>query len=189
MKKPIRKIYCDTSVFGGVFDEEFKVTSEKLFNLIKIGLFNLVVSPLVDEEIHDEDTPQQVIEFYDKILPFTEAIKITKEAAEIGLVHMTDNTAEDSHILCACCECCCGNLAGLTRLDNPRAIVRANFVSKIDEDLCIACGTCKERCKFDAITVGEYAQVDPDACVGCGLCAVSCPESAIIMQYYERPLP
>lgn len=80
MKKSIRKIYCDTSIFGGVFDEEFKVTSDKFFALVKIGLFDLVVSPLVDEEIHDKNTPQQVIDFYDKILPITEAIKITKEA-------------------------------------------------------------------------------------------------------------
>jgi len=67
-----------------------------------------------------------------------EIIKITKEAAELGLVHCTDNNAENTGILCACCECCCGMLKGLTRLNNPRAIAKANFLSKIDKNICVA---------------------------------------------------
>ncbi len=109
-----------------------------------------------------------------------------RKAAELGLVHMTDNNENNVHILCACCECCCGNLAGLTRLDNPRAIARANYISSIDEGLCVACGTCIERCKFDAITLNEIAHVNVDKCVGCGLCAVTCPEDAITMKRLER---
>ena len=118
-----------------------------------------------------------------------EVKKITREAAELGLVHMTDNNMENSHILCSCCECCCGNLAGLTRLDNPNAIVKANYISNIDKELCVACGTCIERCKFDAITVNDFAHVDPNKCVGCGLCAVTCPEDAITMKRLEREPP
>ena len=112
--------------------------------------------------------------------------ELTRKAAEIGLVHCTDNTAENTAILCACCECCCGMLKGLTRLDNPRAIAKANFLSKIDEDLCVACGTCVERCKFDAITINDHAIVNSDKCVGCALCAVTCPEKAITMVRFER---
>lgn len=115
-----------------------------------------------------------------------EIIDITKEASDIGLVHCTDNRAENCTILCACCECCCGMLKGLTRLDNPRAIAKANFISHINEDDCIACGTCLERCKFGAITVNDIAQVNPDKCVGCGLCAVTCSNNAIIMKRFER---
>jgi ferredoxin len=117
-----------------------------------------------------------------------EVKKIAREAAELGLVHMTDNNASEAHILCSCCECCCGNMAGLVRLkkDNPKAIARANYISSVDKDLCIACGTCVERCKFDAITVDDFAQIDIDKCVGCGLCAVTCPEDAIIMKHLER---
>ncbi len=113
-------------------------------------------------------------------------IKLTKEAAEVGLVHCTDNKAENCTILCACCECCCGMLKGLTRLDNPRAIAKANFVSYIVEDNCVACGTCVERCKFEAITVDDIAYINLEKCVGCGLCAVTCPNNAIIMKRFER---
>ncbi|MGQ4873929.1 MAG: hypothetical protein ACP6IY_07660 [Promethearchaeia archaeon] len=66
-----------------------------------------------------------------------EVIKITKEAAKIGLVHTTDNNANTATILCACCECRCGLIGGLTRFDNPRAIARANYISTIDKDIRI----------------------------------------------------
>ena len=112
--------------------------------------------------------------------------KLTREASEVGLVHCTDNQAENTTILCACCECCCGMIGGLTRLDNPRALASANFISKVDEELCVACGTCLERCKFDAIEVNNKAEIDPDKCVGCGLCAVTCPENALSMVRFER---
>ena len=132
---------------------------------------------------------KQLIDMCDpavKAISKEEVIEEAKKAAEIGLVHMTDNSADAANILCACCECCCGNLAGLTRLDNPRAIARANYISSIDEGLCVACGTCIERCKFNAITLNDIAHVDLDKCVGCGLCAVTCPEDAITMKRLER---
>jgi len=122
-----------------------------------------------------------------KRITVDEAKKLAEEAAELGLVHMTDNRSDDSVILCACCECCCGNLAGLVRFkDNPRAFARANYVSTVDEDACIACGTCVDRCKFDAITIEDHAIISLDNCVGCGLCAVTCPEDAIIIKHIER---
>jgi ferredoxin len=116
-----------------------------------------------------------------------EVKEVAREAAELGLVHMTDNIAAEANILCACCECCCGNLAGLVRMkDNPKAIARANYISSVDKELCVACGTCVERCKFDAITLDEFAQINIDKCVGCGLCAYTCPEDAMTMKYLER---
>ena len=111
---------------------------------------------------------------------------LTMEASEIGLVHCTDNRAENTTILCACCECCCGMIGGLTRFDNPRSLARANFLSEVDEDLCVACGTCRERCKFNAIVINEKAEINQDKCVGCGLCAVTCPEKALTMVGFER---
>jgi formate hydrogenlyase subunit 6/NADH:ubiquinone oxidoreductase subunit I len=115
-----------------------------------------------------------------------EAIKMTKEASEIGLVHLTENRNANNFILCACCECCCGMLKGLTKFDNPRAIAKANYIPKIDDDTCIACGTCVDRCKFDAISVNDIAEVTEKRCIGCGLCAVTCPNDAIKMIRIER---
>lgn len=50
----------------------------------------------------------------------------------------------------------------------------------INPDKCIACGKCREICRFNAIDVidGKY-KVDPVSCDGCGYCARVCPVEAI----------
>lgn len=115
-----------------------------------------------------------------------EAKDLVKKSAEIGLVLATDNSAKLTTVICSCCECCCGMLRGLTEFDNPRAIAKANFISTIAEEACTACETCIDRCKFNAITVNDFAHVNSDKCIGCGLCAVTCPSDAIIMKRFER---
>jgi ferredoxin len=115
-----------------------------------------------------------------------EAKELMRQSAEVGLVLATDNTAKFTSVICSCCECCCGMLRGLTEFDNPRAIAKANFISTIDKNECTACETCVDRCKFNAITVNDFANVNPDKCIGCGLCAVTCPSDAIMMKRFER---
>ena len=53
-------------------------------------------------------------------------------------------------------------------------------ISSIHQDLCIQCGTCKNICRFDAITYidGKYT-IDPLGCEGCGYCTRICPTQAI----------
>jgi MinD superfamily P-loop ATPase len=50
----------------------------------------------------------------------------------------------------------------------------------INQDLCTGCGTCKELCRFDAVSEsgGRFA-VDALNCEGCGVCVDLCPESAV----------
>ena len=50
----------------------------------------------------------------------------------------------------------------------------------IDSDRCTDCGTCKDLCRFDAISSdSSIFSVDPIACEGCGVCAWFCAEEAI----------
>ncbi len=52
----------------------------------------------------------------------------------------------------------------------------------IDPDLCTACGTCIEVCRFDAVLDLEPTPViDPIACEGCAVCAYQCPAEAILL--------
>jgi len=60
--------------------------------------------------------------------------------------------------------------------------------SQIDENLCIACGTCIENCPVAAIeyNVRGRAEVQKEQCVGCKLCSNICRAMAIKMQYYDK---
>lgn len=50
-------------------------------------------------------------------------------------------------------------------------------IAVINNDLCTECGTCRDLCRFDAIS--ENFKVDPISCEGCGVCVDFCPEKAI----------
>jgi len=52
------RIYADTSVFGGIFDDEFAEYSRKLFVEVKAGRFLLVVSEAMLDEL--EQAPDKV---------------------------------------------------------------------------------------------------------------------------------
>ncbi|HKL00503.1 MAG TPA: ATP-binding protein [Desulfotignum sp.] len=50
----------------------------------------------------------------------------------------------------------------------------------INQDLCTGCGTCKDLCRFDAVSASDDTfVVDALNCEGCGVCVDLCPETAI----------
>jgi uncharacterized pyridoxamine 5'-phosphate oxidase family protein len=51
--------------------------------------------------------------------------------------------------------------------------------SRIDPEVCIACGECFEVCTFKAIIPGEPYRVDGSRCDECGSCYQVCPQNAI----------
>ncbi len=52
---------------------------------------------------------------------------------------------------------------------------------KINEDVCIGCGTCQSVCPVECISEvdGGKRRIDADMCVDCGACAASCPVECI----------
>ena len=42
------RVYVDTSVFGGVFDEEFSDPSKDFFTQADSGIFDIVISDVTD---------------------------------------------------------------------------------------------------------------------------------------------
>ena len=64
---------------------------------------------------------------------------------------------------------------------NPSIKNKTDFYSGkaflIDKELCINCGLCKNKCRFNAIS-DEY-KIDPISCEGCGACFYICPPKAI----------
>jgi len=110
-----------------------------------------------------------------------EAIKIVNEADMAGLVHASANSKHLSNI-CNCCPCCCASMKGITkRGHDKRKYINALFEAVVDEDECVGCEECIDRCPVGAVGVDDVAVVDRQRCLGCGLCASSCPSEAITM--------
>ncbi|AKB59026.1 nucleotide-binding protein [Methanosarcina barkeri] len=53
-------------------------------------------------------------------------------------------------------------------------------VARIDPELCIKCGKCREFCRYEA--VNESFEVDPYECEGCAACTIVCPNGAVSME-------
>jgi ferredoxin len=74
-------------------------------------------------------------------------------------------------------------MKGMTQYgQDKQKFMNAIFESIIDEENCIGCGNCIERCPVKAISLEEIATVNRNLCLGCGLCASICPEEAISLK-------
>lgn len=56
MKK--QRIYLDTSIFGGLLDEEFSEFTKPLFKRIKNNEFELIYSDITEEEL--KNAPEKI---------------------------------------------------------------------------------------------------------------------------------
>lgn len=74
---PIRA-YADTSVFGGVYDEEFAEESLVFFAQVRSGRFRLLSSLIVQGELRD--APQPVCDLFRDLLPIMELIPVSDDA-------------------------------------------------------------------------------------------------------------
>jgi len=59
------KLYLDTSVYGGYFDEEFKDETKQLFDKIDAGEYQIITSSINEEELRL--APQEVKELYQSV--------------------------------------------------------------------------------------------------------------------------
>ena len=91
-QSPQRRIYVDTSVFGGCFDEEFSESSQALFELVGSGTFKLVVSEVTLRELRG--APESVrkilaeipVGHQERVIP-TKEIELLRDAyVEAGVV-------------------------------------------------------------------------------------------------------
>lgn len=121
-----------------------------------------------------------------------EAIDYLKRAEKAGLVHNGGDISgpQSNLLICNCCSCHCGGLYPAAKYGVP-AIKQSNFEPKINDELCVKCGTCVKKCPMSAIfhrfpmeedLSDEKILIKIDICIGCGVCAVNCPKNAISME-------
>ncbi len=110
-----------------------------------------------------------------------EAIEILRAEDQRGHVHhafFKDAMLERFYAICNCCECCCGAM-NAHRTGTPM-LASSGYISQVDENLCIACGTCAEFCQFEALEMGgSHMNIIYERCMGCGVCVHKCEQGAI----------
>ncbi|MFN4945739.1 MAG: hypothetical protein ACK5WV_01610 [Chryseotalea sp.] len=102
----IQKVYIDTSVIGGYFDEEFELYTKLFFEKVKQGEFRVILSDLLITEL--QGAPENVIKFFKSIptkqIEFVEqtsdSILLGEEYLKEGVVGKTSR-ADCRHIALA----------------------------------------------------------------------------------------
>lgn len=84
-----QRIYIDTSVFGGYFDEEFSEHTIPLFERIRNNEFILLYSSVTQDEL--ENAPEKVKEFVKSIkVENTEYLEATDEAVDLATEYIAE---------------------------------------------------------------------------------------------------
>ncbi len=84
-----QRIYIDTSVFGGYFDEEFAGHTIPLFDRLKSNEFTLLFSTVTQDEL--ENAQQEVKELVKSIkVESTEFLDTTDEAVDLATEYITE---------------------------------------------------------------------------------------------------
>jgi predicted nucleic acid-binding protein len=84
-----QRIYIDTSVVGGYFDEEFKEATIALFNRLENGEVIFAVSELLDLELIN--APQKVRELlYNYSVDKFERVELTEEAIKLADTYIAE---------------------------------------------------------------------------------------------------
>ena len=83
------RLYFDTSVFGGVYDEEFEEISILLFEKVKLGQIICVYSNLSETEL--KNAPQRVKDFFADLPKLhTQKVEVTEDAFELAQQYLDE---------------------------------------------------------------------------------------------------
>ena len=77
------RVYVDTSVFGGVRDDEFAEVSKRFFDRVKRGTFVVLVSRLTTDEL--DEAPEDVSRILMELAPEqVEAVVLNQEVNDLA---------------------------------------------------------------------------------------------------------
>ena len=85
----IKRIYIDTSVFGGYFDKEFEKETKPFFSSVLEKHIKIIVSEILELEIYR--APQYIQDFYESIpLNMIERVDLTDEVKELAEMYINE---------------------------------------------------------------------------------------------------
>ena len=113
-----------------------------------------------------------------------EAIRVLK--AENARGHVAHAFFKDAmlgrfYAICNCCNCCCGAMKA--HRSGVDMLCSSGYLAEIDDDACVDCGRCAEKCQFKAIGSRKgHAFIRPKRCMGCGVCLHACNKNALSLK-------
>ena len=116
-----------------------------------------------------------------------EAVEILRAEHGRGHVHhafFKDAMLGRFYAICNCCSCCCGAMQSWE--NGVPMLASSGYVSRIQSEDCIGCGTCAEFCQFKALKPENgHMTVEENRCMGCGVCVSKCANGAIKLERDE----
>jgi Pyruvate/2-oxoacid:ferredoxin oxidoreductase delta subunit len=126
-----------------------------------------------------------------EVLTKEQAKRILREFDTEGLIH-TVWTGITPYIfgLCNCDRDCLAYRTSFEDRGLP-AFFRAEYVSRVEPELCTGCRECMRLCQFGSFFYSSAlakVYIDPSRCFGCGVCRSACPADAIdLMPRLDEP--
>jgi len=90
------KIYIDTSVIGGYFDDEFNLVTKQLFIEISKGKYDLIISDLTEKELNK--APEKVKTLLNELNINFELIKVTNESIQLANEYIKEKVIGQSSL-------------------------------------------------------------------------------------------
>jgi|SRR5690554_3410640 len=91
------RVYFDTSVFGGIYDEEFKTETELLFEMVKSGQIICVFSELTVAEL--ENAPKKIRRhFLELPTRFLEKVEVSREAIQLADKYISEKVVGETSL-------------------------------------------------------------------------------------------
>jgi predicted nucleic acid-binding protein len=85
----IQRVYIDTSVIGGYFDEEFEFYTKLFFEKVEEGKFKVILSDILKTEL--QGAPESVVTFF-KAIPHAqiEYVDQTEDSIQLGEEYLNE---------------------------------------------------------------------------------------------------
>ena len=126
MKKARKRIYIDTSIVGGYFDEEFEVATKALFKRLENKEVIFVVSEVLEQEL--KTAPLHVRELINSLDDdCIESVKLTDESKALANAYIEEGIVGIKHIDD------CRHIATAT-INNVNVLVSWNFKHIVNLD-------------------------------------------------------